>query len=161
MSDDYGYGSGEDQEDQEIGGLGREQWTHVTEQNTCDTGTIHGETERDIKQNIRRIFANPLDKFKFNTNKIIKELNEKNNLTISPQNRNKICNEAGNIKNITNINPLAFVLGFMVTYGGVQQLEHKVVNHMFKMLDLMDEQSVQKPDIIRYGRYWLKLKNNL
>lgn len=146
--------------------VGIEQMTHVSEENTCDVGTVREmgtgtEAKKERKKELRRIFANPIDKFKFNVGTKIKELNEDNILNISSQNRNFMCNKVNEIDIIGNLNPLAFILGFMITNGGEIKLDIKNVKQIFEVLNILDDDSVERADVIRYGRYWLKLNDNL
>ena len=56
--------------------MGREQQTHVAEFDACNIGTYEelGD-EKDRKKALRRIFQNPIDKFKYNTGQQITKLN--------------------------------------------------------------------------------------
>lgn len=56
-------------------------------------------------------------------------------------------------------NPLGMFLGFIASRSGVG-LSSKSVEKAFNYLDSYSSEGVERPDVIRYGRFWVKLMGN-
>ena len=88
----------------------------------------------------------PTEKFKYEVNKVVKEL-KIDNVT-----RDEICNMSDNL-NVVYLNPTAFVIGYLVTLEG--RINETKLKKMLKTT--YDDNSVKQEDIIRYARFFTTL----
>jgi hypothetical protein len=59
------------------------------------------------------------------------------------------------LNNKENINPVAFLLGYILTESGRSSINQEGVNKLFKKFDKMPFTNIGKVDIIRYCRWWM------
>ena len=62
-----------------------------------------------------------------------------------------------NIKNIKYKNPTAYVLGYIISDGGNKINKNKFKQVVDKILPEFKDFGVEPEDVLRYGRFWLKL----
>ena len=100
---------------------------------------------------------NPLDRFK-NTVSIICNMLKIDETVLQDQ-INK-DNSTVNFK-YKYINPTAFVLGFIASNKGIKMTKKSVNDTFLSIEDLTQElkDGIEKPDIIRYARYWINVLN--
>ena len=75
---------------------------------------------------------------------------------ISKDIRNKLCEKANTLDKVKYLNPMAFILGYLATNGGTV-MDKKTILHILNNLELINDETITKPDIIRYSRYWMKI----
>ena len=131
---------------------------------SCYVGIDYSDDKKIRDKKIREL--SPEDRFKFELDKFVKNIDEKIKLSI--QDRDEMCENANKIGNIKYLNHVAYVLGYWLTKGGVKiddkkwekikgfdENEEQIINIDTK------ESNVKPPDVIRYARLWLKFKGNL
>lgn len=116
----------------------------------------------DYNKKIREL--SPEDKFKFNLDNFVRNIDKKIQLTV--ENRDEMCETASRLPTIKYLNPIAYALGYWVTKGGVKidDKNWKKINTVkdgvqIINIDLKDS-NVYPADVIRYARFWINLKGN-
>ena len=152
--DEYGYGGGEEKvelkdefKDFERAGGGDE----------CGGGNIEfkGSFE-DMSRNINRLILDPTDRFKRHVGAIAKAMEEDGFAAISVNDRNIMCRKASSLLDAKFLNATAFILGYVITSGG-EKINKSTMKGIFSSMDDIRDDSVKKPDILRYARYWLTI----
>ena len=125
-------------------------------------GTVIGiewaKNVQEMHRMINRELQNPRDRFKYKVGLICSQLNAEGIFDIGRNLKNTICTLADRIpeNKIRYFNPSAYVLGYLATNGG--RIENKLtVNNVLNKINLIEDDTVKKPDVIRYMRYLLKL----
>jgi hypothetical protein len=100
----------------------------------------------------------PLGRFCLYVNSVGRQLEVEK--CIKPQDINHLLEKAQQIERVPYLNPTAFVLGYMASAGGTKSVSKVSLNQAWKCYEQLDypkDESVFKPDIIRYARYWKTL----
>jgi hypothetical protein len=100
----------------------------------------------------------PLGRFCLYVNSVGRQLEAEK--CIKPQDINHLLEKAQQIERVPYLNPTAFVLGYMASAGGTKSVSKVSLNQAWKCYEQLDypkDESVFKPDIIRYARYWKTL----
>ena len=109
----------------------------------------------NIQKRIREMVSVE-DRFKYYVGAIINNLNENKILDISWDSRVKICQKADDIPNVKFLNPTAYILGYVATQGG-KTMNKRDIKMVFRALDVLKDDSIREPDVIRYSRFWMGL----
>ena len=77
-------------------------------------------------------------------------------MSISEDEIQFLLNKSQNLNRIQFLNPTAFVLGYLATNGGKKKITKTSLNNVFTCyIDIVaNDNSIKKPDIIRYARLW-------
>lgn len=97
----------------------------------------------------------PIERFVKFVNAIALELTNENHL--SENDVRYILEKIRVINKPEYKNPTAYILGYIATnYGGNQINKDKLIE-CFNLLDKLADKSVTQPDVIRYARLWMNL----
>jgi hypothetical protein len=99
-----------------------------------------------------REILDPVERFTRQVNAISRNPN----IQLSEEDTDILLSKISNISNINYKNPTGYVLGYIATRGG-RNLDKKSVTNIFKYILPKLQESVEQPDVIRYGRYWQKI----
>ena len=113
----------------------------------------------DLNKNINILTQDPLERFKRLVGAISHSIDGDGIHNIGIDDRNRMCSVASNLENVKYLNPTAYILGFISTNGG-KSIDKKIINKVFNNLDKLKDESVKKPDVIRYARFWIGIKSN-
>ena len=116
----------------------------------------------DYNKKVREL--SPEDKFKFNLDNFVRNIDKKINLSVND--RDEMCEMLSRIPTVKYLNPIAYALGYWVTRGGVKidDKNWKIINTVKDgvqriNIDLKDS-NVYPADVIRYARFWINIKGN-
>lgn len=106
-----------------------------------------------------RATQNPLDRFQIQIDAISRNLNNWDGIDISDQMITKMIETSRKLNAVKHKHSAAYVLGFLASNGGIK-IDKKGLNFVFKKaLPHISDESVLKPDVIRYARLWLEIGN--
>lgn len=118
---------------------------------------VSGTTLGDMQKELARQSLSPEDRFLVAVDAISRRLNSDHIAKISEADISNLLTKTSMIPGLRYKNPVAYILGYLATNGG-RKMDHATVLHVItKVLPkLGDEGGVAPPDVIRYGRYWIK-----
>lgn len=86
---------------------------------------------------------------------IARKINSDTEFKLSEGDIEILQNRTRNIKYIKNINPIGYVIGYIVSKGGTT-IEKKLFNKVINKLTLeFPEANLEQADVLRYGRFWV------
>lgn len=115
-----------------------------------------GDTLGNILKIADRMYDNPYDQFRIVVDAVARNLESRGVLDGIVRDLDKVLAPVNRIKNIEHINPAGYLVGYYTTIGG-RKINTIRVNEVFSMLNHFSEYGMEKPDIIRYTRYWMQL----
>lgn len=119
-------------------------------------GTDTGCLDADGKFN--KAIQDPILKFKCYVEIISKKLIS-DNINIRDSDIENMMSKAESLQHIGFKNPSAYIAGYIASSGGKNITETSVTYSFTKVLPLIElEGGVQRPDIIRYARLWMKIR---
>jgi uncharacterized protein (UPF0248 family) len=116
----------------------------------------------DLNKDINKLTHDPLERFKIYVGAISHSMTENGVYDISVDDRNYMCRVASSLNNAKNLNPTAYILGFIATNGGrvssngKREINKKKITQIFSFLGVLNDDSVKPPDVIRYSRVLFK-----
>jgi len=120
---------------------------------------------RDI-QNRMKIVNDPEERFKQIVDGLSRHLEDQfrsaNNrlLEISEADIEHMLKKIPDISRVEHKNPLGYIIGYMASSGGTDMNSPEAkqkINSIFVQLPYILDGEFQKPDVIRYARYWMNL----
>jgi hypothetical protein len=96
----------------------------------------------------------PTDKFYLNAYKAVKRLNDETDIKITPQDVVNMADKSRKIIDLQYKNPLAYILGYIVSSGG-RDIDKAKLKSAVEIL--REDDGVEAPDIVRYARFWKNL----
>lgn len=94
----------------------------------------------------------PIEKFKINVDGIARKIKEYG--YINEKDIETLLEVADKLEYINYKNPTLYVIGYITSEGG-KKIKKEVFNDVNKkIVPLFNDQSIQPPDVIRYGRLW-------
>lgn len=111
---------------------------------------------KDLDKTINILTQDPEERFKRAVGAISHVITEEKLYYISVNERNEMCQIASRLDNVKYLNPTAYILGFLTTNGG-KEIDDEKMKNVFNFLDLLNDDSVKPPDVVRYSRFWLEL----
>ena len=118
---------------------------------------IGGRVEGQLAKRKKRIAQTPLENFLEDVDGISRNFEAKGILEISEYEIQDMLEIARKVKYVEHKNPWAYILGYKASNGG-NNINRISVDYVFSRLHLVVDGSVKQPDVIRYARYWLELK---
>ena len=114
----------------------------------------------DIPQNrFEKALLDPLSRFRLYVNAIARNLNDKETI-ITESSIRYIIEQAQFIDNIKYKNPAAYVLGYIILQDNMTDINMNMFKYTVEnIIDNASIHFVTQPDIIRYARFWMDLKN--
>jgi hypothetical protein len=102
----------------------------------------------------------PLDRKKGRVAYISKLLEEQ----VTQEDINIMCEmlESIDVEVMKKLNPSALVLGYIASNGGMGingELSVKRVKMSFGLINKISDEGLSSPDIVRYARYWMNVRN--
>jgi hypothetical protein len=166
---DNGDGDGSDNENGDNGGYNSDNFAdeqefkpsikdieRVSLPDACGGVTIQLNNWNDMQKSINQQLVDPLDRFKAQIGGISYRLDNEDIFNIPREIRNKLCEKADTLEKVKYLNPMAFILGYLATNGG-QQMDKKKIMNVLNNLSVIDDETITKPDVVRYSRYWMKI----
>lgn len=114
----------------------------------------------ELENVINNLLKDPIERFKRFVGAVSTDIKEKGIYNLDVSSRNYMCSKVDDIMTYTNVkflNPTGYVLGYIVSKGGSGELHQAEVDLVFQNLSRMIDESVKRPDVIRYGRFWNKV----
>ena len=114
---------------------------------------------RDVPmRGIDRAMQDPLERFQEYTDSIARNLRNWDDVSIDDTDIEIMFLKARDLKDVGYKNPTAYILGYLASEVGKKLSDPKSqgLKNALTALSHLDD-SVLKPDIIRYGRLWLSL----
>lgn len=97
------------------------------------------------------------DRFKINVNAISRNLSDEGLVELTETDINEMLERTVLVPNLKYKNPTAYILGFIVTNGGVDIDKKKFDRVKRKVLPKIPDSGVEPEDVIRYSRFWKTL----
>ena len=136
-----------------------DQKVHSSHADECGGLPINVSSDKmdDLTKAINRLSIDPLDRFKRQVGAISHSLsnNESIPIDIDIESRNDMCRNANSFKNARFLNPTAYILGYYIT-NGEKNISKSKMKTVFSFLNKLRDDSVKKPDVVRYARFWKK-----
>tara|TARA_B110001450_G_C17466513_1_gene418433 strand:- start:37 stop:444 length:408 start_codon:yes stop_codon:yes gene_type:complete len=118
----------------------------------ADTGCL------DADGKFNKTIQDPILKFKCYVDIISRKLIS-DNINIGERDIENMMSKAESLQYISFKNPSAYIAGYIASSGGKNITETSVTYCFTKVLPLIElEGGVQRPDIIRYARLWMKIR---
>lgn len=130
-------------------------YTHFSEeQEFMDEYGVFDRAGFGGKIDIRK--ANPYEKLKKYISIAADILNTEANIPVRNDILEDISKVIENVIRPEDINPMGFLLGFIVSNGG-NSITKDSFNKISKKLPNLGKHEINPPDLLRYGRYWITL----
>lgn len=118
----------------------------------ADTGCL------DADGKFNKTIQDPILKFKCYVDIISRKLIS-DNINIGERDIENMMSKAESLQYISFKNPSAYIAGYIASNGGKNITETDVTYCFSKVLPLIElDGGVQRPDIIRYARLWMKIR---
>lgn len=131
--------------------------------NVCNvSSTIFGKNAKDIYSNINRSIHTPREKLCLIIDGISRNYNERFDLELDNNTIKDIVSYIDYIKKpLGYINAICFVLGYVISTGGIQINNNIFLDVKSRILPMIQSDSrINEADLIRYSRYIINLKKN-
>jgi hypothetical protein len=123
-----------------------------------DPRELKGKKMSEIAKKLSRISMTPNERLRIYVDALSRKLNDDEVLKITDNMIEHMLTYISNLKNPENINPIGFILGYIATDGGKNMNKTQVKNVIKIVKKLDDEGGITDPDVIRYSRLWLNLR---
>lgn len=135
-----------------------------------DRMAFFGDEVQDINEGIaafsekNRHISNPSESFRIRMDAICRSLTSNEILNITQNDINYMSDYIKKISHPEFINPTGYILGYYITSGGsvaINSLNKKKLDEIFKKIKSeIKTGNVKEPDIIRYCKFWIKIRNS-
>jgi hypothetical protein len=129
-----------------------------------------GDEVQDINAGIaaftekNRHITNTAESFRIRMDAISRSLTSNEILNITQNDINYMSDYIKKISHPEFINPTGYILGYYITSGGsvsINSLNKKKLDEIFKKIKSeIKTGNIKEPDVIRYCKFWIKIRNS-
>jgi len=112
----------------------------------------------ELQKRAMREISSPDERFSIFVDAISRKLKQDKVLIVSDNDIQIMIDKSRDLKNIGYLNPSAYILAYVVTSGGKEINKKRFQQIVNDVLPDFKDLGIEPEDIIRYSRFWLKLK---